>query len=505
MNLYDIFLFYVNFDKKIPNSLLLWLCQYPRVQQDAFVSFIFNTCEYGLKSKVRMRSYDHALSHKSGCSCLTYYNMLSPLTPFPYSLIGRCIEREMPNKVNFVPQQCSFFEITVSPFNLCDVSAKQTVRPTVVSSGRFKQFPPYEHVFGEFTAYSLLTLLRTRDFNFESLTSRMNVVEISVMLLLVNGMFTDSFLERFLPAYCRTLRVFGSDKCKDAKMNIVCEIYDKFFNRNIRAQFPCNSIPCLALINISVIDKIPTIDSGECVVQCGYVGQRFVLTASMKKLYVFNDFGESVGAYGQCSPFDNKHNYIFECVEAGDVCYFVDIYAVNNTCILNMNINDRMLLLSSLEGILQRCPRFKLACNVPQNDVTNGFNFIKSKSMILRYTNKVQEFKFVIPNLRFSVGGQMYVDDTSNFDFQPRYVGYFLLKYISSNMWGLFVWDKLKFVCVGTFKHALKLRRSKYYIVQVGFNCVTSSCLGGIVYIKHRKYASIYNCVNLEDIVRISK
>lgn len=512
MNLYQVFLFFFSFDQKLPQSLLLWLNQFPKIQQDAFVSFILNFSAFGLKAKVKNKQFDHKVIHSSDCKCYKYYVMFNSLVNFPYSIIGKCITEDVIfHKDNNQVGDCKFFNEQINALDLESFTRPHKLKTRSLTPWRFRKFIQYEPKIKELTVYSLLTLMRTTNFDFMILTSKLDVIEISICILLATGkLFTEMFIERFLPIYCRSLRIFGVDKCKVDSFNMLNEIYDKIFNRNIREQFPKNSIPSLALLPIKEIHTLPLFNTNEFIKQVGYVGQRFVLSVCMNNLYVFNDYGESAGIYNQASPFDIKDSFIFECVETSDYCYFVDIYVANNTYLLNYNINERMLVLKALEDKIKKCEKFKLGAvclnsefNAECENVINGFNQIKSKSIILRYTNYICEYKLNVPNLKFNELSGLSISHESLCGYVPKYSGYALLKYTSCEKWGLYVWHEYKFICIGTLEYKFKLSKTSCRLVQVGFNCVNHGKLDEILYIRHCRYVSLLNCMDFNDIMKI--
>lgn len=504
MDLHEVFVFLLNFDEKIPQTFLMWLDNYSKLEQDSFVSIVMDQKVFKMKQKIKKNNHDHKAIHMDGCQCNYYYQRVSDMVSFPYSLIGKCIKKQKISVQEDTKINCSYAE-TIIParmFHEC-ASREQTQK---VYTRRFRVFPNYERKDNTINVYSLLTLLKREDFDFFSLTRYLDVIEIATIYLMVDGMFGIRFIENFLPIYCRSLRyVTGS---RDVNRNILSEIYDKFYNRNLRMKFPDTIYVSLSLRPIKVCKKVP---SNFETIQLGYIGERFVMHVTKKKMYVMNDFGEYLGVYSQYeeSPFGDETDCVFECIDTSDLCYVVDIYVFNrisvydelprvrSTILMSINLNDSVKIKKA--PFLNDFSRYMDMSDLILN---NGYNKLLYDSLIFRSADSSIK-KYILPknNLVFDVCGSI---KTMGFGegFSSKYSGTFLVKFESDNSWSVNVWDRLSLVDVGRIDLPMSFfdNKKKFFVVKVYFNCIIDNKIQEIVSIVKKKYKSVYNCISFCDL-----
>lgn len=513
MNLHEVFEFLLNFDEKIPHTFLLWLDKYPKLEQDSFVCIIQNAKNYKLKSKLRNKKFTHKTTHKNGCMCEHYYNILLNMVQFSFSNVGKCLDQRTYEKVETITEEMTTYSETVcAPLLFNEIPH---IKTTKLKTIRFREFVKYVIKPGTLTVYTLLTLLKKDDFNLYTLTSYLDVIEIAMIFVLVNGVFTSRFIEKFLPNYCRTLRFVDNSTVVDVNRDILTDIYEKFYNINIRTQFPSVNFISMGLRPIRMCGKIP---SQSETIQLGYVGERFVMHAINGKLHIMNDFGEYLGVYSQYVkyPFEEESDFIFECVKTRRGCFIVDVYMSNKILLYHdspraradilskVSINDdvdiKIAPLISTNNILQ-------FLDIGQDILKHGPNNLLYDSLIFRCNNfnTILRYRIKKPQLVFEPCGTIRTESVSeNCEYSSRYSGYFALK-ADKNSYTINVWDKCVFVVVGRFLLPVSFfdNKKSNFIVKVYFNFLVGTKLEGVVAVVPKKYKSMYNCLSMEDLVKI--
>lgn len=489
----------------------MWLEKYPRLEQDSILCLIINDRSYKFKHKVRRNNFQHNITHKKNCKCEEYYKVVSQMTKFSYSIVGKCLnQRSYTNKLNYEPTDTTYIEKKI-PLLLFHEMPHTTTNKLVTR--RFQTFPSYEKQPNILTIYTLLTLLKTEDFNFQTLTKYLDVIEIATIYLLLNGIFTSRFIENLLPNYCRSLRYIDTIRSDNTHRDILTEIYAKFFNRDLRTQFPDINYISMSLRPIRLCRSIP--EQPE-IVQLGYIGERFVMHINNGSIHIMNDFGEYMGVYPEHIdyPFNLENNCIFECIKTKHICYIVDIYVHNKHLVYNKPPRVRSNILKSIE--IQDTSTIKLAPLLNQDDVltymdisdellNNGYNNLSYDSFIFRCKNENNISKFYIkkPRLKFNISGSVIAEKLSyNYTYSSKYTGYFLLQSQGNKSWSINVWDSDRFTRVGTLPTQLSFKTTKTNILaKIFFNSKKGTKVEEIENVIIKKYKSIYNCLSLEDLV----
>lgn len=514
MNLHKLFLFLLNFNEQIPQSFLLWLERYPKLEQDSLVCIILNKSNYKLKSKIRNKVFEHNLQHKENCKCEQYYKALSKIINFSFSLVGKCLEsRTFDTKEKSVTDHIVYSNIILDPLLLQDDSSTTTKLET----NRFLKFPNYEKKNNTLTIYTLLTLLKKEDFDFYKLTSYLDVIEVGMIYILIHGVFTDRFIDKFLPNYCRTLR-YTHGTNEPNYVDTVTEIYEKFYNIKLRKEFPVS----LNYVSFSLrqIKTRPQLQTEFETIQLGYVGERFVMHATTQKMHIMNDFGEYLGVYSQHLeyPFDDDADYVLECVKTRLCCYFVDVYMCNRKLFYNENPRVRADVLNSI--FLKESSDFQIAplinpsemlkyLDLSEHVLAHGYNKLIYDSLIFRINCSNEIIKYIIPKPRliFDQSGAIRTEyiPGSNFDYTSNYSAYFLVKRFPKDICSINAWNDYHFVDVGrtNLSQSFFDYKRNHAMVKVYFNGIKNGRLHDIVGIVLKKYKSIYNCISLEDLVKI--
>jgi hypothetical protein len=516
MNLHELFLFLLNFNEQIPQTFLLWLERYPKLEQDSLLCIILNGTNYKFKSKIRNKVFEHNLQHKADCRCKQYYNALSDIIKFPFSIVGKCLEsRTYDTKENVVTDLIVYSNIILDPLSLQAVPSTTTIK---LGRKRFVKFPNYEKKNNTFTIYALLTLLKKEDFDFYKLTSYLDVIEVGIIYVLIQGVFTERFIDKFLPNYCRTLR-YTNAKNEPNYIDTLTEIYQKFYNVKLRKEFPSS----LNYVSISLrqIKTHPQMQTDFETIQLGYVGERFVMHATTQKMHIMNDFGEYLGVYSQYVeyPFDDNADYVLECVKTRLCCYVVDVYMCNRKLLYNETPRVRADILSSI-FLKESSQDFKISplinpsemlkyLDLSEHVLTHGYNRLIYDSLIFRNNYSNQIIKYIIPKPRlvFDQSGAIRTEyiPGNNFEYRSKYAAYFLIKRFDKDIWSINAWNHYNFVEVGRTNLPMSFfeNQKKNNMVKVYWDSIKNERLHEIVGIVLKKYKSIFNCISLEDLVKI--
>lgn len=513
MNLHDVFLFLLHFDDKLPHTFLMWLDKYPKLEQDSFVCLIINSKTYKLKPKLRNKNFDHKTVHKPGCMCDHYYNILINMISFPCSIVGKCLGNRTYRTSPATEEFSTYSEVVGAALSFHDIPIIKTQK---LKTNRFKEFPRYKARPGKLTVYSLLTLLKKEDFNLFTLTRHLDVIEIALIYVLVNGAFSTRFVDNFLPNYCRTLRFIDNTIAKDNHRDILVEIYNKFFNIDLRTQFPTVNYVSMALRPIRVCSRVP---SQSETIQLGYVGERFVMHVTTRKMHVMNDFGEYLGVYSQYTehPFDDDAEFIIECVKTKTRCFVVDIYMYNKVLVYHESPRTRANILMGLA--INKTSEIELAPLISMSDIGKhqdvsqdilkyGYRDLPYDSLVFRCNNSKVILKYYIkkPHIVFEKCGAVRTKYTPGVDcsYGSKFCGYFLLK-AEDNSWLIHVWSVNLFVSVGRLSLPVSFfgNKKNNFIVKVYFNLIVDNKLQDIVAVVPKKFKSIYNCLSMEDLVKI--
>jgi hypothetical protein len=512
MNLHDVFAFLLNFQESEPHSFLMWLEKYPKLEQDSLVCLTTKSRSYKLKEKIRNKNIDHKIAHQQECTCKHYYDILVKMNSFPFSMIGKCLGNRKYNNP-FIPtiEFSKYAEVVVKALSFQDVPHTKTLK---LQTKRFRCFPKYEIKPGTLTVYKLLTLLKAENFNFFVLTQHLDVIEIALIYVLVDGAFSHRFIDNLLPNYCRTLRFVDTSIGIDTHRDILLDIYEKFSNVGLRKQFPDVNYISMALRPLQTSSQIPVhLET----IQLGYIGERFVMHATSKKMYTMNDFGEYVGVYSQYIeyPFDDAADFIFECVKTRMCCYVVDIYAYNKTLVYNEPPRKRTDLLMNI--IIKDTSEIRMAPLINPGDIARyldlsqdilkyGTENLVYDSLIFRCNknNAIIKYRINKPHIIFETCGSIRTDSSIHSGYNARYSGYFLLK-LENKYWTINVWCGNLFICVGKLSLPWSFFETKKIklMVKVSFNALTENKVDEIVAVVPKKFKSIYNCLSLEDLVKI--
>lgn len=515
MNLHEVFVFLLNFDDKLQQAFLMWLEKYPRLEQDSLVCIIVNASNYKFKQKVRKNNFDHKTIHKDRCRCEQYYKAVSEMTKFPYSIVGKCLNQRTYSPEAIPPDtiiQCSYAERVVAALAFHDVPITNTHK---LQSTRFKTFPNYEKKTNTLTIYTLLTLLKKEDFNFYMLTSHLDVIEIATIYALLNGVITVRFIDNLLPNYCRSLRYIDNSIAKDTHRDVLCEIYDKFFNMDLRTQFPNVNYISMSLRPIRVCNKVPKESE---IIQLGYVGERFVMHAINNQMHTMNDFAEYLGVYSHIAyPFEDDTDCVLECVKSKGQCFIVDVYVYRKILVYHESPRKRLQILGSI-GI-KDSSNVKIASVISNDDILrymdisaellhHGYHHLSYDSLIFRGNdNTIRKYVIPKPRINFSACGSITTEyiTNANCDYGAKYSGYFLLVFENDRSWSLNVWENNSFIDVGRVSLPVSFfenHKKSNIIVKVSFNRITNKKIQEIVGIVKKKYKSIYNCLSMEDLVK---
>jgi hypothetical protein len=236
-------------------------------------------------------------------------------------------------------------------------------------------------------------------------------------------------------------------------------------------------------------------------------------------MHVMNDFGEYLGVYSQYVeyPFDEDADFIIECVKTKCGCFIVDVYVYNKILVYHEPPRTRTNILMTIA--INKTSEIKAAPIISMGDIGKhqdisqdilkyGYHNLPYDSLVFRCNNNNTILKYYIkkPRLVFEKCGAIRVESLPNVDcgYGSRFCGYFLLK-ADNDSWSINVWSINSFVSVGRLSLPVSFfgNKKNNFIVKVHFNLLVDNKLQNIVAVVPKKFKSIYNCLSLEDLVKI--